>query len=493
VVSKAAVSAHARTTGFRRDRCGAVAVAVAVLLPVLIGFAGLGVEVGMWFWIQRQNQSAADAAAISAALEYAAQIESGANTNPTAAATTTANYNLFSTNSPNTLTVYPCYGFTVGSSCNTSSANGTFPNAVQVALIQPLNTTFANIVTSIWGPNINVVNVTTAAIAAFPMLSGGQTCLLALGSGNPPSGNTFSAATSATVNMPHCSLASLSTSGNSIQLGNLTINAAAVATAGNIAIDSGSSASLPPQTHTNFPLQDPYKSVAASFNAPAAPGPCVNWSVGTPILPRTYYCKGITINGSANVTFGGGGGTYYIGPPGINMTGSPTVTFSPGLYYIYGGSFSITGLTGGSISGSGVTFALTASSGGPAGNIVIDPGAACSGTVSLSGPQTGQGLLPPSPTASQGLLFFQDPAAVTSNTPNPNIISGCATPNVTLNGAIYTPATVDQLQGNFANVKGCTELISQSFTLSGNLAVDDTGCSGITLNQAQIQQVYLAM
>ena len=154
---------------FARDRQGAVALAVAVLLPVLIGFAGIGVEVGMWFAVQRQNQSAADAAAISAALEYAVQIENGVTTNPAAAnaaAATTANYNLFSTIPPNTLALYPCYGYTNGGSCNTSSSNGA-PNAVQVVLMQPLNTTFANFVTAIWGPSVNTVNVTTTAIAAF--------------------------------------------------------------------------------------------------------------------------------------------------------------------------------------------------------------------------------------------------------------------------------------------------------------------------------------
>jgi uncharacterized membrane protein len=143
-----------------------VAVAVAILLPVLIGFAGLGVEVGMWFWIQRQNQSAADAAAISAALEYVAYIESGMPTDPAAAATVTANYNLFSISPPNTLTLYQCYSFSVGSTCNmSSSGGGATPNAVQAVLTQPLNTAFANFVTAIWGPRVSTVNVTTTAIA----------------------------------------------------------------------------------------------------------------------------------------------------------------------------------------------------------------------------------------------------------------------------------------------------------------------------------------
>jgi Flp pilus assembly protein TadG len=183
-VSKAAISAHDIATRFWRDRTGAVAVAVAVLLPVLIGFAGIGIEVGLWFAVQRQNQSAADAAAISAALEYAAQIESGVTTDPAAAAATTANYNLFSTSSPNTLTLYRCYSFTVGSTCNmSSSGGGTTPNAVQVVLTQPLNTAFANFVTAIWGPSISTVNVTTTAIATIsPTLHPDRVC--------PPAGKT---------------------------------------------------------------------------------------------------------------------------------------------------------------------------------------------------------------------------------------------------------------------------------------------------------------
>ena len=191
------------------------------------------------------------------------------------------------------------------------------------------------------------------------------------------------------------------------------------------------------------------------------------------------------------------GGTYYIGPgpTGISISGSPTVTFGPGLYYIYGGSFSIT--VAAQVTSAGTTFVLTASSGGSAGRIDVDPNNACSG-ISLSGPKTGQGLLQPSPTASQGLLFFQDPTAVGPNPPS-NILttgtsnSGCA---VTLNGAVYTPKSMDVLQGNApGGVAACTEFIFQSISsFTGNPLLDD-GCkgAGITLNQAQIQQVYLAM
>jgi len=196
-LSTAVVLRRSFWTGFLRDRRGVVGVALAVLLPVLVGFAGIGIEVGLWFAVQRQNQSAADAAALSTALEYAVQYyeQPGLTTDPTAAATTAANCNLFSTSTSSsnavcplpssassTLTLYPCYRFMVGSSCNTSNSDGIPPNAVQVVLTQPLNAAFANFVTAIWGPNVNQVNVRTTAIAVFPMLPGGQTCLLAVGS-----------------------------------------------------------------------------------------------------------------------------------------------------------------------------------------------------------------------------------------------------------------------------------------------------------------------
>jgi hypothetical protein len=56
---------------------------------------------------------------------------------------------------------------------------------------------------------------------------------------------------------------------------------------------------------------------------------------------------------------------------------------------------------------------------------------------------------------------------------------------------------MDVLQGNApGDVTACTEFIFQSISsFTGNPLLDDTGCKGIgiTLNQAQIQQVYLAM
>jgi Flp pilus assembly protein TadG len=61
---------------FWKCSAGAVAVTTALVLPVLLGMASLGVEVGHWYLGQREMQGAADAAAISAAAEYIANIHS---------------------------------------------------------------------------------------------------------------------------------------------------------------------------------------------------------------------------------------------------------------------------------------------------------------------------------------------------------------------------------------------------------------------------------
>jgi hypothetical protein len=404
-------------------------------------------------------------------------------------------------------------------------------------------------VTGIWGPSLDIVNVKTTAIAAFPMLPGGQTCLLAVGSDTT---------VSATLNLPNCALASLSTSGSSIVLsgsGDSIINAAAIATAGNIVI--GSKATLPPHTYTYLPLQDPYRNV--TIIKPT--GTCAtdpNWRSSTLLqLPSGFYC-GLTFSGAANVHLNPGiyyvdGGNFSItaltdttsdfnlrtsapSPAGNTLTfctqgtctgsvtvgmtvtdtthsmaiksgttvtavGNQTVTISNAIINppaVQSGDWIHFFITPASVTGTDITIVLTATGGGSAGGVDIDPGPMCSATVLLTGP--GAGLLLPSAAASQGLLFFQDPTAVIGNTPNTITVGAsdpsCTTSNVILNGAIYTPASATTLQGNaVAGAKGCTEVIAQSFDVSGNPGFDDSACSaaGITLKQAQIQQVYLAM
>jgi Flp pilus assembly protein TadG len=311
---------------FVRDRRGAVALAVAVLLPVLIGFAGLGIEVGWWFWIQRQNQSAADAAAISAALEYAAQIQRGVATDPaaaTAAANTTANYNLFSTNPSNTLTLYPCYGFTVGSSCNTSNSNGAPLSAVQVVLTQPLNTTFASFVTSIWGPSVNTVNVTTTAIAAFPQTS--SACILAL---DPTAANAVFV-DNGTVSNSNCWVASNSSSGSALNCNGCTITGPTTVVGGDAVSNNG---------HLNG---SPNRTYASAVADPSPTGtPCIEVN-GTSIEPG-YYCNGIQLN-SGEIYRMAPGGVYHIDKVFNISNGSTLIANGVTIVINSGGAMQVVG------------------------------------------------------------------------------------------------------------------------------------------------------
>jgi hypothetical protein len=216
------------------------------------------------------------------------------------------------------------------------------------------------------------------------------------------------------------------------------------------------------------------------------------------------------------------GGSVSISAPNANLTSgcylsltftsAANVVLDAGIYYIDGGDFSITGLTStASIIGTGVTIVLTNITQAKPGSINIDVNS-CNGSVSLKAPGANSGLLQPSATASQSLLIFQDPTVAPRNSSNTITTgggsTGCASPTVTLAGAIVTPRSADDLQGNqVAAVAGCAEFIAQSFGFSGNPQLDDSGCNapsgsgggtadgsgstGVTINQATIEQVFL--
>jgi Flp pilus assembly protein TadG len=481
-VSEAAISAHDLPTRFWRDRRGAVAVAVAVLLPVLIGFAGIGIEVGLWFAVQRQNQSAADAAAISAGLEYAAQIESGVPTDPTAAATTAANCNLFSTSSSssnavcplpssasNTITLYPCYGysFTVGSSCNTSPSNGAL-NAVQVALTQPLNTTFANIVTAIWGPNVNTVNVTTTAIAAFPA---GAACILAL----DPTVASAVLVNNGTLSNQNCWTAANSSSGSALNCNGCTIAGPTTVGGGDAVSNNGQLNGSPNRTYAS-PIADPYAATLThaflTTGMPNAPCP------GTgPSYPPNCIISGPNVPS----------GSTIILSPGTQIAGtlsfSGTITLSPGTYWVTDGNLMLAGaLTcqGCSPGGQGVTIIFTTKQGSAIGSLQVPTSQSL--MINLNAPSTG-------PFA--GRLMVQDTVAGVTPAPGGPIGS----PGATLSGLLYFPNTSLSFAGNVQTEGSkCLVAVASQFTLAGNIGLDASGCptAGVTTVPA-IFSVFLAL
>jgi hypothetical protein len=474
-----------------RDRDGVVLVIVAVSLGAIIGLAGLATEAGLWYAIKRQDQSAADAAALAAAFEYGGAIETGVTTDPTAAATAAANANEFSTTAPNTITVQ-----------NPPSCDAAGKCSAQVTLTHQLNSILGRIALP------STVTIATTATGGYQSLvnsSGnpiGQTCLIGLGTygSSPPSGQVLRINGHADFEMPNCILGSVSTDSDSIRCNGCSASGswdiAGIATAGGIRIN-GQTPPVP--IFTQFPIRNPYVSVTKSPLTGSLPsGPCTaDPDIGTAHLPLSpgLYC-------------------------GLSFSAGAQVVLNPGIYYIDGGDFQI-GFTssggtsrltsGASITGTGVTIVLTRVTATHAGAIHIEPGTTCNATpavISLSAPGPAAGLLQPSATVSQGLLIFQDPAAVTNNTPATTITSGktsssCDAATVTLSGAIDTPKSDLTLKGNrVIAVRGCTEFIAQSFLFSGTPQLDDSGCNppstqggdgstGVTINQAIVQQIFL--
>jgi Flp pilus assembly protein TadG len=437
-VSKTAVRRAPIWVRFWRDRQGAVALAVAVLLPVLIGFAGLGVEVGFWFWIQRQNQSAADAAAISAALEYAAQIESGLTTNPTAAATTAANYNLFSTSPPNTLTLYPCYGFSGSTSCNTSSSNGTL-GAVQVVLTQPLNTAFADFVTAIWGPNLDTVNVTTTAIAAFPVA--GRVCYLAL---DTSAANAFFVDSGGALPNSNCWAASNSNLGSALNCDGCTIAGPTNVVGGNMVSNGGQLKGTPNRTYASA-IADPYATL--SFTPPGTG--CATIPAGATSIGPDHYCS-INVTTIVNMT----PGVYYIDSM-FNIQSGATLKTSGGVTIIINGSYCLgddpTCRAGHGIGGS---LNVTAQTTGPFAGIA------------MFGPRNS----------------------------NPAVVQEFANGSyVSIQGAIYFPSQTIQFDPNSQlDPSACTQIIAKQIHIENNAGVS-AKCGGNGVASIPILEVYLSL
>jgi Flp pilus assembly protein TadG len=483
-VSEAVVSRPPIWARFLRDRRGVVAIAVAVLLPVLIGFAGIGIEVGLWFAVQRQNQSATDAAAISAALEYAAQIESGVPTNPTVAATTTANYNLFSTNPPNTLTLYPCYGYSVGGSCNTSSSDGP-PNAVQVVLTQPLNTTFANIVTAIWGPSVNTVNVTTTAIAAFPQTS--SACILAL---DPTAASAVLVDNNGTLANPNCWVASNSSSASALNCNSCTITGPTTAVGGDAVSNGGQLNGSSNRTYASA-IADPYAGTlthtfltagmpTAACSPPTVTGPPGAQTYSYPVTGNCIISSPYNSIPSGSIV-ALSAGTQIAG--GLSFTGSGTINLSAGTYWITDGNLSLTGnitleCPSCSPGGPGVTIIFTQGTGGAIGTLAEIGNV----TTIINAPSSGINV---------GLLLVQDAVAGANYIPPGAGTIGNAG---SLDGLIYFPNTNLSLAGNIQTPSNCLVAIASQFYLTGNIGLNDLGCTTAGLATVPaIFSVFLAL
>jgi hypothetical protein len=414
---------------FGRDQSGNMLMLFALSGPIALGFAALGSEGGELYWKKVAIQGAADQAAVSAVNSF----------NSSATAYTIEGK-----------AVAASMGFVDGQNGVTVTVNNppaSGPLAGKTGSVEVIITlTQPPMLSRLFHPGNFIID--GRAVATF----GGPACVLAL---DPTAKNALSSGGSTIVNMPKCNFVSDSNASASLSVGgsaSVTINAAIAvgginATAGLVDNANISGAATVPNPYAA--LSVPSKSSWGSKqNDTAAAGATVTLNPG-------WYNNG------------------------LHITSNQVVKLNPGVYYIdgAGGNFQID--SGAVVTGKGVTFVLTSST----GKSNSYPSVAINGSSSMNitAPNSDSAL----GTDSSGVVMFEDPKAsgnlyVTGNS------------NTYFGGAIVAPSMAIQFSGTGVSGTGqnCTQIIGDTVTFTGNSSVSsDCGNYGTAAISGGVQTV----
>lgn len=417
---------------------GGTLVYFALAMPVVMGFAGLGFDATMWFMERRILQNATDAAAMAATYSLS---KGGDGDNLTAAASTDSARNNFPVGGQNIMVVEnpPTSGSFAGQS-----------NYVMVNTSMPA----AGYFSAAFGMNQGTID--TSATAGI--LAVGEHCILAL---SDTRDQAISMSGSAVITLD-CGIASNSNSSQSIYLnGHVEVTADPSLQAFGDIYEGGSSTLNIPNPIQPFSqkVEDPY----SDLTVPSSPTACT----------ETNYDFPKNNSQRSSDPYWDSGKNAYVFPPGrycgdfdlsLNSSTKGDIILEPGTYIIDGGDFNIGSQS--NIQGDGVTIILTADDPSNIGNMDINGGA----DVDLSPPTTGD---------YTGVLIYQDQAAEYAE--NANTINGGS--NMALNGAVYFPSQEVRFLGNSGNSSGCTMLIGDKVTFTGNntttITNDDAVCTAL--------------
>jgi Flp pilus assembly protein TadG len=272
-------------------------------LPVLLATCGLAIDLGTMTMKRATLQGAADEAAMAGAKQLA--LASVTDTTISAAVT----------------------GFLQ------NQLTGDDAGATNIATIDHTAGTVKVEVTENWTPffaHFLSANVTPIVTNATAMLQGeSRLCILGL---HPTDPFGFNMLKNANVQAAGCAVYSNSTNSSSMTLASgSSVTASKICSGGGI-VATGNKTSVPPQIDCP-PLPDPL----ASLGAPAV-GACsfTNYKIttGTASLSPGVYCGGISISGTANVTFNPG--TYVIKDGFFYVAGTAVVTGTNTGFYLTG-------------------------------------------------------------------------------------------------------------------------------------------------------------
>ncbi|CAN1557603.1 Putative Flp pilus-assembly TadG-like, N-terminal [Burkholderiaceae bacterium] len=395
-----------------RSQTGAIAVLVALLLPALMGLMALAIDMGIALLRRNQMQVAADSAALSAAnaRQHGQDISTA-----TLQAQTASTANGFKNAQANTTVLV---AIPPGGSESFAADTG----YARVTITQPSGTLLAWV--------FGALNVTTSATAVAGPASSAQPCLLTLGASGS---GALSVTGNATVTTTSCGIFVNSNSPSALQVtGNITLTATPIQVVGGY-------------TRNGNVTISPVTTGAAAASDPFANLPLPGFSGCT----FTNYAK----SGNGNVVLTPG---TYCG--GITMSGNLGVTFSPGVYVLYGGGLNLSGNIS-PIKGTDVTFYNSGNSSTyPYSSLSLSGNL----TLNLSAPTTGN---------YAGMLFMQDPL----NSRGATIVGNSG---AILAGNLYFPSSTFTLTGNSGTSIPTGSVVAQKVSISGNTMFTMTNTYG---------------
>ena len=386
---------------FSKNSHGGVLVYTAFALPILLGISGLAIDASTWYAGKRVAQAAADSGALAAALEVM-RLEQGdeeysvSESELKVIAIAAAGENGYDAGDGDSIEVnYP----------PKSGAYAGTAGAVEVIVQQPASVFLARILM-----DRNEITVAGRAVAVGGIK---DECVYALGE----TGSVVTASGGAEVNLP-CGIAANSNDDDAL------VTATGIKVVGGMKGDC-----IEPDTaaKTNK-FNDPFATMAA----PSGFGGCeetkkINVKNGDDVtLEPGVYCGGISVSGGF-------------------------LTFEPGQYVFDGSSLSV---SGGEVSGAGVSFYITADS-GQGDNISISSDS----VVNLSAPTDGD---------MQGVLFYQDRGSPTNIT---HTISGQA--DTSLQGILYFPNQALNFSGGSTTDPVPSIIVADEVKFTGHTNISD--------------------
>ncbi|MEX0808777.1 MAG: pilus assembly protein TadG-related protein [Dongiaceae bacterium] len=432
---------------FLRDERGAVLIYVTLAMAVFTGFSALAIDGSYLYLMKNRAQSAADAAALAGASQLpdqdAARLE----------AISFAEKNLAVADFGDVLASADVTPGTWDADAHTFTAGGASPDSIEVVIhmdednSNSLKLFFASLLGSNQG-GVSVSAIATTTGGGF----GAPACVHVLN--ESASGALTKSGTSGVnglgcnIQVDSCHARAFTASGSgAISLGAPGVESGTFSICGGIQMSGTASVPNAPYTQANTGerLGDPFD--RAPYDA----------------MPAASEYAGCDFNNFS----GSGSGSTAMSPGvycgGISFSGSRTISFQPGTYYIKDGAFNVSGTS--ILSGRDVTFVMTGSS--------ARVNFSGSGSYAFSAPDDGD---------YAGFVFYGDPNRPASSAHN---VSGSTVEGY--HGILYFPEGGLTLSGSTtaSSLSGvandCAVFIADTVTMSGSTAITASSqCSEYT-------------